>query len=59
MNYSKLHWYSDWMYSEIYGESEEEDRVIGMYSIADFPEINLYIDTENGKILEAWLEDDE
>lgn len=43
MDYSKLHWSSDWMYSEIYGDSDEEDVAVGLYSIIDFPEINLYI----------------
>lgn len=57
MDYSKLHWSSDWMYSEVYGESDEEDRVVGLYSIMDFPEINLYIDTESGRILEIWLDE--
>lgn len=58
MNYSKLHWYSDWMYSEIYGEpeSEEGDTVVGYYSVIDFPEINMYIDVENNRILEVWLD---
>jgi len=46
------------MYSEIYGEpeSEEGDTVVGYYSVIDFPEINMYIDVENNRILEVWLD---
>lgn len=47
------------MHSEVYGESDHEDIVVGLYSIIDFPEINLYIDTENGKILEVWLDEED
>lgn len=59
MDYSKLHWSGDWMHSEVYGESDQEDVVVGLYTIIDFPEINLYIDTENGKILEVWLDEED
>lgn len=61
IDYSKLHWVGDFMYSEIIGEPYEieNDYVVGIYSIKDFPEISVYIDTEKGKILDVWLDDDE
>lgn len=58
MDYSKLHWHSDWKYSEVYGEVED-DIALGLYSIKDFPEIRMYIDTENQKIIDAWLVEEE
>ncbi|MCM3387203.1 hypothetical protein M3649_03540 [Ureibacillus chungkukjangi] len=61
MDYSKLHWQSDWMKSEVYGDQYEgvDDTVVGYYTLVDFPEINLYIDTEEGKILEVWLSEED
>lgn len=61
MKYDLLHWQSDWMKSEIYGEEfeGEDDTVIGYYTLKDFPEVNLYIDTEEGKIIEVWLDEEE
>ena len=55
MDYSKLHWYSDWNGDEV---GYDEVLVVGLYSLIDFPEINMYIDTENGRILEVWLDED-
>lgn len=62
MDYSKLHWHSDFMLSEILGidyDDMVDDRAAGCYSLMSFPEINMYIDVENNKILEVWLEEDE
>lgn len=62
MNYNELNWSSDWMYSEImgldYGEVED-DFAVGLYSLKSFPDVYMYINTETGKVLEVWLEDDE
>lgn len=64
MDYSKLHWQCDYMLNEIQGLDydeipEEENKTIGYYTMIDFPEINLYIDVEEGKILEVWLSEEE
>lgn len=57
MDYRKLHWSSDWNGDEV---GYDDIPVVGLYSIADFPEVHVYIDTETGKILEAWaMNDDE
>lgn len=60
MDYSKLHWWSDFLYSETHDRrvSEEDDRTVGLYTMKDFPEIRLYIDIENDKVLEVWLENE-
>lgn len=56
MDYNKLHWHSDWTYSEVYGkESEYGDIALGLYSIKDFPDIHMYIDTENEEVIDVWL----
>lgn len=56
MDYSKLHWQSDFMRSEIYGECDEEDDfVVGVYTIADFPEVVVYVDTERGIIIDSYV----
>lgn len=59
MDFTKLHWNSDFMRSEIYGECDsEEDFVIGIYTLIDFPEITLYINVEEGKIIEVFLDEE-
>lgn len=57
LDYNKLHWYSDWMYSELFGGVDEsDDVVVGLYAIKDFPNIHMYIDMENQKIIDAWID---
>jgi hypothetical protein len=58
MDYSKLHWQSDFMSDEIYGEGVDE-FVVGIYTLRDFPQITLYINTEIGKVIEVFLDEDE
>jgi len=63
IDYSKLLWQSDWMYSEVIDDtiSDEEDFVVGCYSSSEIPEISMYIDMERNKVLEVWTsyEEDE
>lgn len=58
MDFSKLNWSGDFLYSELLGLSYEvkNDFTAGHYTIKDFPEVNLYINTEEGKIIKTWLE---
>ena len=42
---------------EIYGEGVDE-FVVGLYCLKDFPEINLYINVDESKIIEVFLEDE-
>lgn len=56
MNYRALHWWSDWNGYEV---GYPEIDVVGLYCLRDFPEIQIYIDAAEGRILEVWLEDDE
>lgn len=57
MDYTQLHWQSDWAYSEIYGflPKTKEDFAVGHYKLRGFPEVNMYIDMEDGKVIEVWL----
>lgn len=64
MNYTLLHWQSDWALNEILGIdyeeiSEEENHVIGYYTLVDYPEVNLYINQETGKVIEVWLSEED
>lgn len=56
MDYSKLHWWSDWDYSDLGLEGE---GVIGLYQSKYHPEVQMYIDVEKDKIIDMWLEYDE
>lgn len=49
---TKLYWWSDWKGEEV----GYDTPFVGLYSLKDFPEIYIYIDTATGKILEAWAE---
>lgn len=55
MNYSKLHWWSDWSGDEI---GYDEALVVGLYSLIDFPEIHMYIDVDNDVIIDVWVEEE-
>jgi len=57
LDYSNLHWIGDFMSDEIYGEGVD-DFVVGIYNLKDFPEITLYINTEEGKIIEVFLDEE-
>lgn len=48
------------MYSEIIGQPYEieDDFVVGIYKLADFPEINMYINMETEKIMEVWVDEE-
>ena len=56
LDYSKLHWQNDFMSDEIYGEGIEE-FVVGVYTLKDFPEITVYINTEIGEIIDVFLDE--
>lgn len=58
MRYNNYNWSADFMLSEILGldyEEVENDTVVGLYSLKDFPEVNMYIDMENNKVIEVFL----
>lgn len=46
----KLNWNSDWDGEEI---GYEDVLVVGLYSVQD-ADIDIYIDTETGRILDIW-----
>ena len=56
LDYSKLHWQNDFMSDEIYGEGVEE-FVVGVYTLIDFPEITVHINTEIGEIIDVFLDE--
>lgn len=59
MDYSKYHWIGDFMKSEMFEmDDNEEDVVVGLYRLIEFPEVLLHIDMENHKVLEVLLEND-
>lgn len=58
MDYEKIHWESDFLSTEIYGD-DIDDFTVGVYRLIDFPEIILYINTEIGEIIEVFLEEKE
>lgn len=51
-----LGWQSDWNGDEV---GYDDIEVVGLYSLSltDGRTVYMYIDTENGTVLEAWLED--
>ena len=55
MDYRKLAWESDFMASELGYSTEDDDFVVGLYSLIDFPEVLLYINTEEEIIVEVYL----
>ena len=56
VDYSLLHWWSDWCGDET---GHDDVPVIGLYALKDFPNIEVYIDVENERVVEAWIVDDE
>lgn len=56
--FSKLHWQSDWMYSELFDNTvkEEDDFVIGFYSNPNELE-DYYIRIDNLEILHVFKKD--
>lgn len=57
VSYNELHWQSDWNGYEV---NYPDIPVVGLYTIPD-TDINVYINTEDGTILEMWTvgDDDE
>lgn len=53
VDFSKLHWQSDWTYEEIYGERNDNFTVIGLYSDIKDSDLMYYIDIETGKVIEV------
>jgi hypothetical protein len=56
VSYANLHWSSDWNGDEV---GFDDVLVVGLYSFADAPHIYIYLDTENGTILDMWEEEEE
>lgn len=56
IDYNRLHWWSDWDYSDLGFEGE---GVVGLYQSKYHPEVQMYIDVEKDKIIDVWLENDE
>ena len=56
MNYDDLIWSSDWAGYKV---GYDNINTVGLYRLKDIPEIWLYLDVDNFKILEVWLESDE
>lgn len=55
MNERKYKWHSDFMASELgYCDDSEEDFIIGMYSLYNYPNIILYIDIVNNNVIKVW-----
>lgn len=52
-DWSRLHWQADWNGE---GLGYPDRNVVGHYTYYD---LNLYIDTENLEILQAWFGDEE
>ncbi|AAW54885.1 hypothetical protein ACYJ80_11875 [Staphylococcus capitis] len=52
-DWSKLHWQADWNGEDL---GFPDRNVVGHYTYHD---LNLYIDTENLEILQAWFGDEE
>ena len=57
MNYGSLVWQSDCMSTEFYADDNMDEFVVGIYLIAEFPEVVLYINTETGRIIDVELMD--
>ena len=56
MNYDDLIWLSYLNGDEV---GYDNINVVGLYYLKIMPEIAMYIDIDNFKILEVWLESDE
>lgn len=63
LDYNNLHWNGDFMLNEIMGieydeMSDEDNHVVGYYTLSDYPEVNLYIDMETNKVIDVWLDEE-
>ena len=56
VNFADLHWWSDWNGYEV---GFPEVPVVGLYCMKEVPLINMYVNSENGEILELWKEGEE
>lgn len=56
IDYRELHWWSDWDGEEV---GYDNVPVVGLYAVKSVPQINMYIDTETGRVLEIWIEQDD
>lgn len=56
MNYDDLIWSSDW---DGYKVGYDNINTVGLYRLKDIPEIAMYIDIDNFKILEVWVDDED
>lgn len=55
VNYTEHRWSSDWNGDEV---GFDDVDVVGLYSVPNSV-ISYYVDTENGCVLDAWVEDEE
>lgn len=61
MDYSKFHWWSDFMASEmgyVDENDEENDFVVGIYSPLESPNMILHINMDTYDIIESYIEED-
>lgn len=56
MNYDDLIWVGSW---DGYKVGYDNINTVGLYYLEDMPEIAMYIDKDNFKILKVWLESDD
>ena len=56
VDWSIIHWWSDWSGEDV---GRDDVLIVGYYALKDFPNVEIYIDVENERILEAWLVEDE
>ena len=54
IDYTKDFWLSDWNGYEV---GFDDVEVVGLYSVLD-TSISYYVDTENGYVLDAWVDED-
>ncbi len=60
VDYSKLHWQSDWGYDEIYCvKNSNISSVIGLYSDPNNEKVDYYIDVDTHKVVEVLIEGEE
>lgn len=55
LDWNDLHWYSDWNGYEV---GYPDIEVVGLYALKMNPKILFYVDTENQKIINAFIEGD-
>jgi hypothetical protein len=52
INFNDFRWESDYNGDEV---GHNDVSVVGQYTLIDYPEINVYVDTEKGVIIEIWV----